>query len=165
MTTIQSFKDKTPSWGERCFLAETAALVGDVTLGDDCSIWYGAVLRADVDAIRIGNRVNVQDGAVIHQSHGAPVVIEDDVSIGHLAMVHGCTIRRGALVGMSATVLDGAEIGEGAVIAAGAVVLQNTHVGAGEIWAGVPAKFVKRAEEGQAITYSQHYTEVKEHYI
>lgn len=164
MACIESFKDKTPLVGERCFIAPTASLVGDVRLGNDCSVWYSAVLRADVDRIVVGNEVNIQDGAVIHQSNGAPVVIEDHVSIGHLAMIHGCTIRKNALIGMQATVLDGAEVGENAVVAAGAVVLQNTRIGAGELWAGVPARFIKMAEEGQAAEYADHYLEVKQFY-
>ena len=106
MAFIKEVKGKTPSWGNNCYLAENAVLAGDVTMGDDCSVWFGAVLRADVDAIRMGCRVNVQDCACIHQSQGSPVVIEDDVSIGHGAVVHACRLRRGALVGMNATVLD-----------------------------------------------------------
>ena len=139
-------------------------LAGDVTMGDDCSVWFGAVLRADVDAIRMGCRVNVQDCACIHQSQGSPVVIEDDVSIGHGAVVHACRLRRGALVGMNATVLDGAEVGEEAIIAAGAVVLAGTKVGPCEIWAGVPARRVKEADREQALTFAKHYMEIKEWY-
>lgn len=164
MAFIKEVKGKTPSWGNNCYLAENAVLAGDVTMGDDCSVWFGAVLRADVDAIRMGCRVNVQDCACIHQSQGSPVVIEDDVSIGHGAVVHACRLRRGALVGMNATVLDGAEVGEEAIIAAGAVVLAGTKVGPCEIWAGVPARRVKEADREQALTFAKHYMEIKEWY-
>ena len=164
MAFIKEVKGKTPSWGNNCYLAENAVLAGDVTMGDDCSVWFGAVLRADVDAIRMGCRVNVQDCACIHQSQGSPVIIEDDVSIGHGAVVHACRLRRGALVGMNATVLDGAEVGEEAIIAAGAVVLAGTKVGPCEIWAGVPARRVKEADREQALTFAKHYMEIKEWY-
>lgn len=164
MAFIKEVNGKAPSWGHNCYLAENAVLAGDVTMGDDCSVWFGAVLRADVDAIRMGCRVNVQDCACIHQSQGSPVVIEDDVSIGHGAVVHACRLRRGALVGMNATVLDGAEVGEEAIIAAGAVVLAGTKVGPCEIWAGVPARRVKEADREQALTFAKHYMEIKEWY-
>lgn len=164
MAFIKEVNGKAPSWGNNCYLAENAVLAGDVTIGDDCSVWFGAVLRADVDAIRMGFRVNVQDCACIHQSQGSPVIIEDDVSIGHGAVVHACRLRRGALVGMNATVLDGAEVGEEAIIAAGAVVLAGTKVGPCEIWAGVPARRVKEADREQALTFAKHYMEIKEWY-
>lgn len=164
MAFIKEVKGKAPSWGNNCYLAENAVLAGDVTMGDDCSVWFGAVLRADVDVIRMGCRVNVQDCACIHQSQGSPVIIEDDVSIGHGAVVHACRLRRGALVGMNATVLDGAEVGEEAIIAAGAVVLAGTKVGPCEIWAGVPARRVKEADREQALTFAKHYMEIKEWY-
>lgn len=164
MAFIKEVNGKAPSWGNNCYLAENAVLAGDVTMGDDCSVWFGAVLRADVDAIRMGCRVNVQDCACIHQSQGSPVVIEDDVSIGHGAVVHARRLRRGALVGMNATVLDGAEVGEEAIIAAGAVVLAGTKVGPCEIWAGVPARRVKEADREQALTFAKHYMEIKEWY-
>lgn len=164
MAFIKEVNGKAPSWGNNCYLAENAVLAGDVTMGDDCSVWFGAVLRADVDAIRMGCRVNVQDSACIHQSQGSPVVIEDDVSIGHGSVVHACRLRRGALVGMNATVLDGAEVGEEAIIAAGAVVLAGTKVGPCEIWAGVPARRVKEADREQALTFAKHYMEIKEWY-
>ena len=135
---------------KNCFIAENAVLTGDCILGDDCSIWYSAVLRSDVDAIRCGNRVNVQDCACIHQTGTMPCILEDDVSVGHGAIVHGATVRKGALIGMNATVLDKADIGEGAIIAAGAVVTHGTKVPAHEIWAGIPAKKVKACAPGQA---------------
>lgn len=164
MALIQTVKGKTSQWGERCFLAENATLAGDITMGDDCSVWFGAVVRADVDAVVVGNRVNIQDCACVHQTAGAPVVLEDDVSIGHGAVVHACTVRRGALIGMNAVVLDKADIGEQAIIAAGAVVLAGSQVGPREIWAGVPAHKVKTAPEGQALEYAEHYMYIKEWY-
>ncbi len=145
-----------------CFIAENAAIIGQVTLGHDCSIWYGAVLRGDVNTITLGDRSNVQDNATVHVSTWtAPAVIGNDVTIGHNACVHGCTIHDGALIGMGSTVLDHAEIGEGAIVAAGALVLQNTQIGPHEIWAGVPAKFIKKTEPGQAEILARHYIELK----
>ena len=113
MAIIKTVEGKTPRWGKNCFIAENAVLTGDCILGDDCSIWYSAVLRSDVDAIKCGNRVNVQDCACIHQTGTMPCILEDDVSVGHGAIVHGATVRKGALIGMNATVLDKADIGEG----------------------------------------------------
>lgn len=165
MTMILEVKGKRPSWGRACYIAGNATLAGDIVMGDDCSVWFSAVLRADVDAIRIGNRVNIQDGACIHESGGAPTILEDDVSVGHLANVHGCVVRRGALVGMGATVLDHAEVGEGAIVAANALVTQGTKIGPGEIWAGCPARFVKKAKPGQAVEYARHYVEAKAWYL
>lgn len=164
MAQIFKVKNKSPKWGERCFIAPNATLAGDITMGDDCSIWFAAVLRADVNNIVIGNRVNIQDGACIHESANSPTILEDDVSVGHLANVHGCLVKKGALVGMGATVLDRAEIGEGAIIAANALVTQGTKVGKNEIWAGIPAKFIKKTKTGQAEEYAQHYLEIKKHY-
>lgn len=122
MAIIVKVKGMEPTWGDACFIAENATLTGNCHLGDGCSIWYGAVLRADVDGIRCGNRVNVQDCACLHQSQGTPCILDDDVSVGHGAVVHGATVHHGALIGMNATVLDGAEVGPGAIVAAGAVV-------------------------------------------
>lgn len=158
MAIIKTVEGKTPQWGKNCFIAENAVLTGDCILGDDCSIWYSAVLRSDVDAIRCGNRVNVQDCACIHQTGTMPCILEDDVSVGHGAIVHGATVRKGALIGMNATVLDKADIGEGAIIAAGAVVTHGTKVPAHEIWAGIPARKVKVCAPGQAEEFAKHYS-------
>ncbi len=158
MAIIKTVEGKTPRWGKNCFIAENAVLTGDCILGDDCSIWYSAVLRSDVDAIRCGNRVNVQDCACIHQTGTMPCILEDDVSVGHGAIVHGATVRNGALIGMNATVLDKADIGEGAIIAAGAVVTHGTKVPAHEIWAGIPARKVKTCAPGQAEEFAKHYS-------
>lgn len=159
-----SVKGKSPTWGNDCYIADNATLVGDITMGDRCSVWFGAVLRADVDGIRIGSEVNIQDLACIHQTEGIPVVIENGTSIGHCAVVHGATIRRNALIGMNATVLDHAEVGESSVVAAGAVVLQGTKIPAGEIWGGVPARFLKKAGERQSRVFADHYLYIKEWY-
>lgn len=143
---IRPFKDKTPEIGEGTFVAETAAIIGDVKIGSQCSIWYGAAVRGDVNSIEIGDRVSVQDCSVIHVSHnaGGNVVIGSDVIIGHNATVHGCKIGSHCLIGMGATVLDGAVVGDGALIAAHALVLGKTVIGPYEMWAGVPAQFVKK---------------------
>ncbi|MEG0163627.1 MAG: gamma carbonic anhydrase family protein, partial [Mucinivorans sp.] len=124
MAIIREIRGHTPTMGKDCFLAETAAVIGDVTLGDECSIWYGAVLRGDVNTITLGNRVNVQDGAVIHTLYQKSVtVIGNNVSIGHNAVVHGATIEDNCLIGINSTVLDGAVVGSGTIVAAGALVL------------------------------------------
>ncbi len=157
MAIIVKVKGMEPTWGDACFIAENATLTGNCHLGDGCSIWYGAVLRADVDGIRCGNRVNVQDCACLHQSQGTPCILDDDVSVGHGAVVHGATVHHGALIGMNATVLDGAEVGPGAIVAAGAVVTQGTHIPAHEIWGGIPAHRIKACQPGQAEEYARHY--------
>ena len=141
MALLRSVRGFTPKLGEACFLAETAVVIGDTVMGDHCSVWYNAVVRGDVNAIRIGDRVNIQDGAVLHCTYErAALTIGNDVSIGHNAIVHGCTIKDKVLIGMGSIVMDHAVIGEGSVIAAGAVVLQNTFVEPGSLMAGVPAK-------------------------
>ena len=141
MALIRTLRGITPVLGDDCFLAETATVIGDVVMGERCSVWYNAVVRGDVNAIRIGDRVNIQDGAVLHCTYQkAALSIGNDVSIGHNAIAHGCTIKDRVLVGMGAIVMDHAVIGEGSVIAAGAVVLQNTVVEPGSLMAGVPAR-------------------------
>jgi carbonic anhydrase/acetyltransferase-like protein (isoleucine patch superfamily) len=141
MALIRSVRGHTPSFGHDCFLAETAVVIGDTVMGDGCSVWYNAVVRGDVHSIRIGHRVNIQDGAVLHCTYQrAALTIGDDVSIGHNAIVHGCTVRNKVLIGMGAIVMDHVEIGEGSVIAAGAVVTQGTKVEPGSLMTGVPAK-------------------------
>ena len=164
MAFTREVNGKAPKWGERCYLADNATLAGDIEMGDDCSVWFSAVLRADVDAIRRGNRVNIQDCACLHQTGGSPVVLDDDVSIGHGAVVHACVIEKEALIGMNAVVLDGAVVGQGAVVAAGAVVLAGTKIPPYEIWGGIPARKVKDAAEGQALDFANHYMEIKEWY-
>ena len=151
MAVVRNLRGFIPEIGKNVFLAETAVVIGDVVIGDDCSIWYGAVLRGDVNSIRLGNRVNVQDGAVIHTLYQKSVsILGDDVSVGHNAVIHGARIENGALIGMGAIVLDHAVIGEGAIVAAGALVLSGTQVEPRSIYAGVPAKFVKKVDPEQS---------------
>ncbi|NDP19777.1 MAG: gamma carbonic anhydrase family protein [Paludibacter sp.] len=151
MALIKSVRGFTPQMGENCYLAENATVVGDVIMGDGCSVWFNAVLRGDVNSIRIGNNVNIQDGSVLHTLYEKSTVeIGDFVSIGHNVTVHGAKINNYALIGMGATLLDYAEIGEGAIVAAGALVLSNTKIPPFTLWAGVPAKFVKNVEPEQA---------------
>jgi carbonic anhydrase/acetyltransferase-like protein (isoleucine patch superfamily) len=147
MALIKTINGKSPSWGKDEFIAENATIVGDVSMGDNCSIWFNAVLRGDVNYIKIGNRVNIQDNATIHctyQTHAT--IIGDDVSVGHNAIVHGCTIENNVLIGLGAIVMDNAYIESNSIIAAGAVVLENTRVATGSIYAGVPAKKVKSVD-------------------
>lgn len=162
MAIIKTVLGLTPSFGKNCYFSEGAVIVGDVTMGDDCTVWFNAVVRGDVDYIRIGHRVNIQDNACLHTLYKkAGIDIGDDVTIGHSVTLHGCTVKSGALIGMGATVLDHAVIGEGAIIAAGALVLKNTQVGDGELWGGVPAKFIKKVDPAQArelnVGIAQHY--------
>jgi carbonic anhydrase/acetyltransferase-like protein (isoleucine patch superfamily) len=159
---IRSVRGFTPRFGDGVFLAETAVVIGDVVMGDQCSVWYNAVVRGDVHAIRIGHRVNIQDGAVLHATYQkCGLTIGDDVSIGHNAIVHGCTIADKVLVGMGAIVMDQAHIGSGSVIAAGAVVLQNTVVEPGSLMVGVPAKRIgavsKDLSEGEIERIARNY--------
>jgi len=144
MALLKSVKGITPTFGTDCYLAENATVVGDVVMGDNCSVWFNTVVRGDVNSIRIGNKVNIQDGACIHCTYQkAPTTIGNNVSIGHNAIVHGCTIQDNVLIGMGAIVMDKAIIGSNTIIAAGAVILENTIVESGSIYAGVPAKKVK----------------------
>ena len=150
MALIKSVNGKSPQMGEDVYLAENANVVGDVVMGNQCSVWFNAVIRGDVHYIRIGNKVNIQDGAVIHctyQKH--PTEIGDNVSIGHNALVHGCKVMNNVLIGMGAIVMDGVRVHSNSIIAAGAVVLEGTIVESGCIYAGVPAKKVKELSQEQ----------------
>ncbi len=141
---LKPVNGKSPKIGKDCFIAENATIVGDVTVGSQCSVWFNAVLRGDVHYIKIGNKVNIQDGAVIHCTYKkAPTVIGNKVSIGHNAIVHGCTIKDNVLIGMGAIVMDDCIIESNTIIAAGAVVTKGTHVLSGTIYAGTPAKKIK----------------------
>ena len=145
MALILPVRGVTPVFGKNCFLADNATITGEVVLGDNCSVWFQAVIRGDVHSITIGDNVNIQDLAVIHATYQkAKTVIGNNVSIGHSAIVHGCTLHDNVLIGMRAVVMDHAIIGENSMIAAGAVVLENTVVEPGSIWAGVPAKKVRQ---------------------
>ena len=144
MPVILPVEGVSPTFGENCFIAPNATVVGDVSMGNDCSVWFNAVVRGDVNSIRMGNKVNVQDGAVIHCTYQrSKTYIGNNVSIGHNAIVHGCNVQDDVLIGMGAIIMDNAEIGSNSIIAAGAVVLEGTKVEAGSIYAGVPAKKVK----------------------
>ena len=144
MPVILPVKGVSPQLGQNCFVAPNATIVGDVVSGDDCSFWFNAVVRGDVNSIRLGNKVNIQDGAVIHCTYlKTKTVLGNNVSVGHNAIVHGCTVHDNVLIGMGAIVMDYCEIGSNSIIAAGAVLTEGTIVPPGCIYAGVPAKKVK----------------------
>ncbi|MCC8153217.1 MAG: gamma carbonic anhydrase family protein [Tannerellaceae bacterium] len=156
MALIKSVRGFTPIIGEETYLADNATIIGDVEIGEGCSVWFGAVLRGDVNSIRIGNGVNIQDGSVLHTLYQKSTIeIGNNVSIGHNVTIHGAKICDGALVGMGSVILDNAVIGEGAIIAAGSVILSKTIVEPGSIYAGVPAKFVKKVDPEQAKEINQ----------
>lgn len=160
MALIKSVRGFTPIYGENCFFAENATIIGDVVMGDGCSIWFNTVLRGDVNSIRIGNNVNVQDGSVLHTLYQKSMIeIGDNVSIGHNVTIHGATIEDNALIGMGSVVLDHAVIGEGAIVAAGSVVLSGTKIEPYSIYAGVPAKFVKMADPEQTKTINKRISD------
>ena len=148
MPLLLPVKGVSPVFGQNCYIAPNATIVGDVTMGDDCSIWFNSVVRGDVNSIHMGNKVNIQDGAVIHCTYQkTKTLIGNNVSIGHNAIVHGCTVHDNVLIGMGAIIMDNAEIGSHSIIAAGAVILEGVKVEAGSIYAGVPAKKVKNVPE------------------
>lgn len=174
MALIIPLRGIDPVIGNDCFLAENATVIGDVVIGNECSVWFNTVLRGDVNSIRIGNRVNIQDGSVLHTLYQKSTIeIGDDVSIGHNVTIHGAKIRDYALVGMGAVVMDDAEVGEGAIVAAGSVVLSRTKIGPNELWGGAPAKFIKMVDPAQSkeinqkiahnyLMYSRWYTHPEE---
>ena len=148
MAIIKKLNGHTPKFGKNCFLADNAAIIGDVEMGDDCSIWFGAVLRGDVNSIRIGNKVNIQDNATIHATYKkSPTNIGNNVSIAHNAVIHGCTIKDNVLIGMGAIVLDDAVVESNTIVAAGSVVTKGTVVESGWVYAGTPAKKMKQLGE------------------
>jgi len=162
MPVIKPVKGKSPQIPDDCFIAENATIVGDVQMGSECSVWFSAVIRGDVNYIKMGNKVNVQDGAVIHATYKtAPTTIGNNVSIGHNALVHGCTIHDNVLVGMGSIIMDDCVVESNSIIAAGAVLTQNTHVESGCIYAGVPAKKIKDISQelisGQIDRISNNY--------
>ncbi len=162
MAIILPVEGKMPRWGEDCFIAENATIVGDVIMGDQCSVWFTAVVRGDVNAIEIGDRVNIQDGAIIHCTYQkCGTTIASDVSIGHRAIVHGCTLEENVLIGMGAIVMDNAIVKKNSIIAAGAVVTENTIVEEGSVYAGIPAKKIKnvdqKLQEGEIQRIAQNY--------
>lgn len=156
MALIKSVRGFTPQIGEQCYLADNATIIGDVTIGNGCSIWFNTVLRGDVNTITIGNGVNIQDGSVLHTLYEKSTIeIGDHVSIGHNVTIHGATVKNYALIGMGSTLLDHAVVGEGAIVAAGSLVLSNTVIEPGSIWGGVPAKFIKKVDPEQAKELNQ----------
>lgn len=162
MALIKSVKGISPKWGKKCFIADNATLTGDVIIGNDCSIWFNAVIRGDVHSIRIGNNVNIQDNVVIHCTYQkAPVNIGNNVSIAHSAIIHGCTIKDNVLIGMGAIIMDDVVVESNSVIAAGAVVSKNTIVKSGSVYAGVPAKLIRTVNtellEGEINRISKNY--------
>jgi carbonic anhydrase/acetyltransferase-like protein (isoleucine patch superfamily) len=162
MALIKSVRGIEPKMGNDCYLAENATILGDVVMGDECSVWFNAVVRGDVNSIVMGNRVNVQDGAVIHCTYQkAATTIGNNVSIGHNALVHGCTIHDNVLIGMGSIVMDNCVIESNSIIAAGAVLLEGTHVESGSVYAGVPAKKVKELSkelfEGEVQRIANNY--------
>lgn len=159
---IKTVRGFTPQCGSDCFIAENATLIGDLIMGDQCSVWYQAVIRGDVNSIRIGNRVNIQDGAVIHATYKkSKTTIGNDVSIGHNAIIHGCTLNDHVLVGMGSIIMDNAVVESNSIIAAGSVVKQNTRVPKGSIFAGIPARKIKdidsKLQKGEIERIAQNY--------
>lgn len=148
MALIKPLRGKSPQYKSNCWFAETATVIGDVTMGNECTVWYNAVIRGDVHYITLGNKVNVQDGACIHCTYEKyPTVIGNNVSIGHHAIVHGCTIEDNVLIGMGAIVMDNCVVEKNSIIAAGAIVSEGTRVPSGTIYAGVPARLLKEVSE------------------
>jgi len=162
MALIKECRGKTPSFGENCWFAENSTIVGEVTMGDDCSVWFSAVVRGDVNSITMGNKVNIQDGAVIHATfEKAKTTLGNNVSVGHNALVHGCTVEDNVLIGMGSIVMDGCYIESGSIIAAGAVLLEGTRVEGGSVYAGAPAKKVQATSpelfEGEVMRIANNY--------
>lgn len=169
MAIIKMIEGKNPIFGENCFFAENAVLIGNLQTGDECSFWFGSVVRADVNSIKMGNRVNVQDNAVIHCTYNKfPTIIGNNVSIGHTAIVHGCIIEDNVLIGMGAIVMDGCHVKSGSIIAAGSVVTQGKIVGENELWAGIPAKKIKEVSQdlknGEIERIAANYVKYSEWY-
>jgi len=166
---IRPYRNARPVLGERVFLAETAAVIGDVVLGDDVSVWYSAVVRGDCCSIRVGARTNVQDNATLHVTRDVgPLLLEEEVTVGHNAVLHACTVRRGALIGMNATVLDGADVGACALVAAGAMVLGGTKIPPRTLWAGSPAKLRRDLTPDEVAgleRYWRNYLDYKAEYL
>lgn len=159
--TILDFEGKRPAIDPTAWIAPTAALIGDVTIGAQSSVWFHCVLRGDTNFIRIGVRTNIQDGSILHVNRETfPCILGDDVTVGHGAIVHACTVEDGAFIGMGSTILDGAVVGQGAVLAAGALLTPGKRMGARELWAGMPARFVRvlgEAEQGHFAATTAHY--------
>jgi carbonic anhydrase/acetyltransferase-like protein (isoleucine patch superfamily) len=169
MGIVRAYAGKAPRLGARCYLAETAAVIGDVEFGDDVSVWFGAVVRGDCHWIRVGDRTNIQDNCVIHVTQRTnPTVIEEEVTLGHAAVVHGATVRRGALIGIRSTVMDGADVGESALIGAGALVVPGTKVPPRTLWLGAPARQARALSDAEVEDlrgFHLNYLDYKEEYF
>lgn len=165
---VRGYKGKSPKIGERVFIAETASVIGDVEIGEDSSIWYGTVIRADVQQIRIGARTNVQDNCTLHVTRESALLLEDEVTLGHGVIAHGCVVRRGSLIGMGSRLLDGVVVGEESIVAAGALVSEGTIVPPRSLVIGFPAK-VRRTLTPEDLSYlvrfHRNYLEYKETYL
>lgn len=166
---IRSYRDKTPEIHESAFIADNATVVGDVVIGPDASVWFGSVVRGDVHFIRIGARTNVQDLTVMHVNQGkCPTILDEDVTVGHRAILHGCHVKRGSLIGMGAVVLDDVVVEEGSLVAAGSVVSPGTVVPAGKLVRGVPARVVRDLTEGEILQIrlsAESYCSLKNDYL
>lgn len=163
MPIIKEVRGNYPKFGNNVYLADNAVVVGEVEMGEDCSVWFNAVVRGDVHFIKIGNKVNIQDNAILHCTYQkAPLTIGNNVSIGHAAIVHGCTIEDNVLIGMGAIVMDHAYIEKNSIIAAGAIVLENTRVESGSIYAGIPAKKVKEVSQEH---FEQTISRISNNYV
>jgi carbonic anhydrase/acetyltransferase-like protein (isoleucine patch superfamily) len=168
MSVIREYGGKAPSLGARVFLAETAAVIGDVVLGDDVSVWYNSVVRGDCEFIRVGDRTNIQDNCAVHTLEEYPTILEEEVTLGHGAIVHGAVVRRGALIAMRATVLNGAEVGESALVGAGALVTPRTIVPARTLWLGSPAREVRQLSDEEVEDlkhFHLNYLQYKQEYF
>ena len=164
---LRSYKGKRPQLGKRAYVDPCATLVGDIQLGDDASIWPMVAARGDVNHIRIGARSNIQDGTVVHLSHGAPTIIGDDVTVGHGAILHGCTLEDKSFVGMGSTLLDGAVVESGAMLGAGALLTQGKRVPSGQLWGGSPAHYLRDLRPEEIENFAPHawkYVELSREY-
>jgi len=169
MALIKTVRDNTPQLGEDCFIAETAVLIGDIEAGNHCSFWYNAVVRGDVNSIRMGDKVNIQDNVMVHCTYQKYATeIGNNVSIAHNAIVHGCTLHDNVLIGMGAVVMDDCRVDSYAIVAAGAVVTKHTHIGEGEIWGGIPAQKIGEVstelKEGQIERIANNYVKYSSWY-
>jgi len=166
---LKPYKDKLPIISSTAFIENSAQVIGDVTIGDESSVWFNAVVRGDVNYIRIGNRTNIQDGTVIHVTHDThPTILEDDITVGHSVSIHGCVIRSRVLIGIGAIVLDGAEVESDCVIAAGALVPEGKKIPSGWLAMGAPAKPVRELtpqERKKLLEYAKNYIKYKNEYI
>jgi carbonic anhydrase/acetyltransferase-like protein (isoleucine patch superfamily) len=165
---IRDYSGRTPKIAPSAFIAESADVIGDVEVGGNASVWFQTVLRGDIEPIRIGAQSNIQDGSVVHTILGSPVIVGDGVTVGHRAVLHGCTIESHCLIGMGAIVLNNARVGEGSIVAAGALVLENTVIPPRSLYVGVPARFQRQLTDADRLFidgHAKHYLQYKENYL